>query len=74
MYCTIKNNLRLRLALHVLTCQKVFLSCEGVISLTGMPVIKKNTSNTVKRITNENTKWYKKAGNVSFVGSMIVNK
>ena len=27
--------------------------CEGVISSTGTPVIKKNMSNTVKRITNE---------------------
>ena len=27
--------------------------CEGVISSTGTPVIKKNTSNTDKRITNE---------------------
>ena len=43
--------------------------CEGVISSTGTPVIKKNTSNTNKRITNEK-KWYKKARNVSFVQSM----
>ena len=27
--------------------------CEGVISSTGKPVIKKNMSNTDKRITNE---------------------
>ena len=27
--------------------------CEGVISSTGTPVIKKNTSNTDKKITNE---------------------
>ena len=27
--------------------------CEGVILLTGTPVIKKNMSNTDKRITNE---------------------
>ena len=27
--------------------------CEGVISSTGTPVIKKNMSNTDKRITNE---------------------
>ena len=27
--------------------------CEGVILSTGTPVIKKNTSNTDKRITNE---------------------
>ena len=27
--------------------------CEGVISSTGTPVIKKNTSNTDKRITKE---------------------
>ena len=51
---------------------KGYLSCESVISSTGMPVIKKNTFNAVKRSTNE--KWYKKARNVSFVGSMIVDE
>ena len=30
--------------------------CEGMISSTGKPVIKKNTSNTDKRITNEKKK------------------
>ena len=30
--------------------------CEGVISSTGTPVIKKNTSNTDKKITNEKKK------------------
>ena len=47
--------------------------CEGVISSTGTPVIKKNTSNADKKITNEK-KWYKKARNVSFVRSIIVDE
>ena len=47
--------------------------CEGVISSTGTPVIKKNTSNTDKKITNEK-KWHKKARNVSFVRSIIVDE
>ena len=47
--------------------------CEGVISSTGTLVIKKNTSNTDKKITNEK-KWYKKARNVSFVCSIIVDE
>ena len=54
-YCTnIKNILHLRIALTAgVDIPKGYLSCEGVISTKGMPVIKKNTSNTVKRITNE---------------------
>ena len=47
--------------------------CEGVISSTGTPVIKKNTSNTDKKIANEKT-WYKKARNVSFVRSITVDE
>ena len=47
--------------------------CEGVISSTGMPVIKKNTFNTDKKITNEK-KSYKKARNVSLVRSIIVEE
>ena len=47
--------------------------CAGVISSTGTPVIKKNTSNTDKKIPTEK-KWYKKARNVSFVRSIIVDE
>ena len=47
--------------------------CEGVILSTGASVMRKNTSNTDKRITNEN-KWFKKAKNVSFVCSIIVDE
>ena len=47
--------------------------CEGVISSTGAPVIKKNTSNTDKKSPMKK-KWYKKARTVSFVRSIIVDE
>ena len=49
------------------------LSCDGIVLSTGMPVIKKNMSNTVIRIT-KRKRWYKKARNVPLVGNMIVDE
>ena len=48
--------------------------CEGVISSTGTPVIKKNTSNTDKKITNEKKMVQESNKNVSFVRSVIVDE
>ena len=46
--------------------------CEGVISSTGKPVIKKNTSNTDKKNTNEKNGTRKQE--MSFVCSIIVDE
>ena len=48
--------------------------CEGVISSTGTPVVKKNTSNTDKKITNEKKMAQESNKNVSFVRSVIVDE